>query len=39
MIKSEKSQRNREKQDRIKAEMSDGQKNIHETNCCVGASN
>ena len=38
-IKSEKTQRNREKQNRLKAEMNYEQKRLHEANCCVGASN
>ena len=39
VIKSEKAERNRRKQDQIKADMNDDQKRIHEANCCVGASN
>ena len=38
-IKSEKTQRNREKQSRLKAEMNKEQRRLHEANCCVGASN
>lgn len=38
-IKAEKLQRNRAKQDEVKANMSDEQKRNHESNCMVGASN
>ncbi|XP_066919036.1 uncharacterized protein [Clytia hemisphaerica] len=38
-IKTEKTRRNQDKQDRIRAEMTDDQKRIHEANCYTGASN
>eukprot|EP00111_Clytia_hemisphaerica_P005299 TCONS_00015316-protein len=38
-IKTEKTRRNQDKHDRIRAEMTDDQERIHEANCYTGASN